>query len=455
MSILQIIEQVAATPKRTEKEAILKANADNELLQAVFKAAYDPTINYFIKKIPAYTCQKFSDEATLGWALQTLTILSNRTLTGNDAIDHLQHTLESIDGDDAEIISRIIQRDLKCGATDSTANKVWKGLIPEFPYMRCSLVKEVKLDKWDWVNGIYSQIKADAMFANCDIMPDGTILFTSRNGTELPSEKLTKLCVEILESYPRGNRLHGEIMVERDGLLLPREISNGLINKLVKGDYTLAENERAVYYIWDYIPLVNAVPDGKCNIPYEERFGSLQRASASACLMGTQNYVRLIETRIVYSIEEAYEHYFEVIEKGLEGTIIKTKSGKWADHTSRDQVKLKVECDVDLEIEGFNPGTGKNAHMFGSIRCKTSDGLLRVNVTGFPDKLRAEIDAMKDTLEKAIMTVKFNNLMKPTEAKSTWSLFLPRHVEIRRDKTEADSLQRVIDQFESLIKPKR
>jgi hypothetical protein len=50
------------------------------------------------------------------------------------------------------------------------------------------------------------------------------------------------------------------------------------------------------------------------------------------------------------------------------------------------------------------------------------------------------------------MAVKANDIMAPTGKKTKWSLFLPVHVEIRDDKTVADSLQQVKDQFESAIK---
>ena len=45
--------------------------------------------------------------------------------------------MERVSSENAEVIKKIIQRDLRCGVSEATANKVWKGLIPEYPYMRC------------------------------------------------------------------------------------------------------------------------------------------------------------------------------------------------------------------------------------------------------------------------------------------------------------------------------
>ena len=453
MSILSIIDEVAKTSSRNEKEAILRREQNNELLKAVFKAAYDPTINYFIKKIPAFETV-FSNPIPLNFAMKDLTDnIVNRKLTGNNAITFVAEVLSEMLPEDAEVLSRIIQRDLKCGATDSTANKVWKGLIPEFPYMRCSLLKDVKVDKWDWKNGIYSQLKADAMYANCDIYADGTVDFTSRNGTQIPSGQLGELVVTILETLPRDVRVCGELQVEQNGVILAREIGNGIMNSVAKGG-EFGTGERPVFVVWDIIPLEYAIAGGKYQSSYDLRFGQLQSYLATGTANGN-NSLQLIPTKIVYSLDEAYEHYFDLVALGCEGTIIKTRTGIWADNTSRDQVKLKVECDVDLKIVGFTAGNGKNVDTFGSITCTTSDELLVVNVSGFTDKQRKEIYAVCDECIGKIMAVRFNNLMKPTDVKATWSLFLPRHIEIREDKNEADSLQRVIDQFESVIGKKK
>ena len=41
--------------------------------------------------------------------------------------------------------------------------------------------------------------------------------------------------------------------------------------------------------------------------------------------------------------------------------------------------------------------------------------------------------------------------MTPTTSNGLYSLFLPRFVEFRKDKTTADSLQQVKDQFDSAM----
>jgi DNA ligase-1 len=445
--ILDILNELSANPSRLAKEAILQKNKDDYVLQRVVKAALDPTINYWIKKIPAYSCE--DRLYTLGQAVSMLEEIASRKLTGNAAIEHLEHILSSVASQDAEVITRIIERDLKCGVQDSTANKIWKGIIPEFSYMRCALPKAVKLSKWDWKGGIYSQEKADAMFANLDVYDDGEVVISSRSGTTIPNEKLNNIVLAARDMITSGTRTHGELMVEENGKVLPREIGNGIMNSIAKGGDFKNKNQRAVYVVWDQIPLGNAQHGTDYETPYSTRFVHLQ---AQVQNLGVQDSIRVIPFKMVYSYEDALQHYQEMLEEGKEGTIIKTKTGIWKDSTSKDQVKFKLEATVDLEIISLNEGKGKNEATFGSILCRTSDGLLEVNVSGFSDDDRVAIADDWDNICGKIMAVTGNSLMKPTGKKVTWSMFLPRCAEIREDKHVADSLKQVIDQFDSLIK---
>ena len=312
----------------------------------------------------------------------------------------------------------------------------------------CSLLKAAKVHTWDWASGVYSNLKGDGMFQNCDLV-DGTAILTSRSGKQSPSDPFKQLIAEAVAMFTQDYRIIGEMLVERNGEILAREIGNGILGHVNKGG-AFEKSDRPVYMVWDIIPTEFAIPGGRFETAYSERFAALGKYIAAA---DKNSSIVLIETRIVHSMEEAYTHYFELVAKGREGTIIKSPESIWFDGTSKEMAKLKVECDVDLEIIGFNPGNGKNAATFGSIECATSDRKLKVNVSGFSDEERARIHAIRAQLMNTIMTVKFNNIMPPAGS-GVYSLFLPRWVEFRDDKTVADSLARVIEQFEAVIRPK-
>ena len=55
MSIYSIITELKSTSSRLDKEAILKSHVDNSLLKSVLIRAFASHINYYQRKIPAYS----------------------------------------------------------------------------------------------------------------------------------------------------------------------------------------------------------------------------------------------------------------------------------------------------------------------------------------------------------------------------------------------------------------
>lgn len=445
--IAKILRELAADNSRHSKEAILTREQNNVQLKRVIVAALDPTISYYIKKIPQYT-RNPSENGNLTWALSKLLNFSERTLTGTAAIDSLRYVLSCLEEDDAKVIERVIERDLRCGVSASTVNKIWPGLIPTFPYMRCSLPSGIDTKTWDWKNGVFSQLKADGMFVNVSHDDNGDVKIFSRHGSVFPQTEFKDLVSDIKENFKRKTQTNGELLVYENNAPLERELSNGILNSIQQGGTLENDNQKIVYLVWDQIPLTLAVPKGECKVEYIHRYNNLLNQTVSA------KFVKMIPTKFVYSFDEAMEHYMEFVEAGFEGSIIKTKTGFWKDSTSKDQVKMKVECDIDLEIIGFNPGKGKNADTFGSVICASSDRKMIVNVSGFSDKERKEINNNRDKYLSKIVTVRINSIMKSRHEEDSYSSFLPRKVEIRFDKDVADDMKRIFEQFDSVIKGK-
>jgi DNA ligase-1 len=450
MSILEILNQVAATTKKTEKEAILKENAKNETLQRVFYLAYQPTINFFMKKIPPIMPKSgagsvFEEEAfTLDHALANLVeVISKRKLTGNAAIGYVGNLLAQLSADDAEVLARVIGRDLRIDCGASTANKVWKGLILDVPYMRCSLPKEVDLKAFPWVQGLFSQLKSDGSFTNVNYYADGAVEFMTRNGNVYPNDEFGEVVAAVQRVPAQAHQFHGELLIlGPDGNVLERAEGNGILNKLQKGG-KLPEGHKIKFVAWDMIPLDEARPKNKYEVPYRVRLATLEQ-------LGLSGAIEVVETRVVHSIREAYEHYQEMLALGLEGTILKHPDAIWEDTTSKKQVKFKLDVTVDLEIIGFTAGKGKNANTFGAIMMRSSDGQLTVNCSGMKDDLRKHISENRDDYLNTIAAVT-SNAMTKVRKDGTRSLFLPRLTELRNDKNEADSLEKVVLQFESAV----
>lgn len=447
--ILAVIEEIAATSSKNGKEAMVKKASADPLFRRVCEYAYNPFKTYGIRKMPVGKAhagfRQFDDQT---W--QVLDDLIARRLTGQNAYDSVAGEIDQLDEASAELFIRIIRKDLRAGFSESTINKACKGLIPDFPYMRCSLPKDTNLDAWPWAEGVPSQEKADGMFANVDHEEGGLVAIRSRQGTEFPIEKFQDVVEDVRLFLLPGHQQHGEFVVLRDGKVLDREIGNGIMNHVINGG-DFAPNERPLYLVWDQIPLTSVVTKGKFARPYRKRLLDLVvqlRDSAKSS-------VRLIPTRLVRSKAEAYAHAGELMKLGKEGTVIKHPDAIWKDGTSKEQIKLKLEFDVDLEIEGIVPGRDgtKNEGRAGSFTCRTSDGFLKVDVAVKNEALRDAVDANPDEFIGKVIEVVANDIMEPSESNRLHSLFLPRmkSASYRTDKTIPDSLDRVFSAKEAAI----
>jgi DNA ligase-1 len=461
--IFDIIEEIAKTSSTKAKEEKVKAHISDAGFIRVLEAAYNPLKSYGIAIRPetiGENCDHQFDERT--WEL--IKSLETRKLTGSAAIEAVRGELTTLDKKSSELLWRILSKDLRAGFGETIINKAVKGLIPEFPYMRCSLPKNVKLNEWDWETGVISQEKVDGMFVNVDFEDDEvTVVFRSRQGNPFPeSEAINRLADQVRLNFVQGTQTHGELLVvysdpalrfcdSADNVImssshvLSREAGNGMLNSLLGGG-ELEDGYSLRLMAWDQIPLT-AVTSGKFSGTYGDRCWLLWQ-QVSRC---SPDAVSIIDSRVVHSLKDAYAHFSELLAMGKEGTIIKKHVAVWRDGTSKEQVKLKLEFEVELEVVGFELGCGKHAETFGSLICESDCGKLKVSVSGFKDALRQEIHLNRDDWLGSVVTVRANEIMKPGQSSDLYSLFLPRFVERRYDKSVADDLDRIVDQKESAI----
>ena len=300
-------ESLASNASRNFKIEQLTLHSNNEVLREVVRLALDPFTQFYQRKIPAYTPRTESTNVTLKFALDSLYDLSSRQVTGNAAIDHLRAMLEVLSADDAKVIERIIQKDLKCGVDVSTANKVWMGLIHEYPCMLCSPFEQKLVDKISFP--AYAQLKMDGMRFNA-IVESGKVEFKTRNGRSI--DLLGRLDAAFIAMAAGNNCVFdGELIVKHNGVILDRKTGNGILNKAVKGTISLSEAELVCAVVWDYIPLTDFKAEYSA-LPYSLRF---------AKLTNLPERVSLVPSQTVNDLEHAQKIFKEYYDAGEEGII--------------------------------------------------------------------------------------------------------------------------------------
>lgn len=428
----EIFEKLAATNSRLEKEAILREHLTDLTLRLVLYLALDPYTQFYQRKIPSYHKNSGMVTMPLDKALPLLEQLSSRQITGRAAISHLEFILSTVSADDAKVIERIVEKDLRCGVSEATVNKIWPGLIPTYPVMLASGYDDRLMAQMKYP--ALAQLKLDGMRFNA-IVEQGKVEFRSRNGKHISllgnlEEEFAELARKISADTRTGDVVFdGELVVKDATGIMNRQKGNGILNKAVKN--TISEKEAAMVHatIWDVIPL-KAFKLGFYNKYYKERFALVNRDDLP-------EKITHVETFEVRSEEEAREHFERYLAEGQEGIILKDGWGLWEDKRTKTQIKFKGELESDLMCVDWQEGTGKNLGRLGALVLESSDGVVKVNVgTGFSDEHRDKY-TRENTVGK-IVAVRYNARIQDKKT-GQHSLFLPVFIELRADKDVADS----------------
>ena len=456
-SIKHILDEIAAEPGSNAKMDILRKYEDNELLKKVMYAAKSPRVKYYIKQIPEYRQDVFTTDL-LSTIEGGLSQLSSRELTGTAGIEHLKSLLSTSTPEDAYVLERIIDKDLKIGMGTSNINKIFPKLIEKTPYMGAKAFNE-GLAKDIIANGMaYSQIKMDGRYCNA-IIEDGDVYLESRSGEEtyLPGSKI----MSDFKMFDEDCVVNGELTIAG----IDRNESNGVINsaisiskKMKDGDTATKDKEHLferhnmtyeqvleniIFTAWDIIDLTD-YKNKKSDIPYNDRLHRIMTFIIEH-QDGSDGGIEIVEQKIITTYAEAMEHFVEALNRGLEGTILKAFNGTWKDGKPNWQIKMKLEIDIDMEIIGFNYGKvgSKNEHFISSLTVKSADGKVITRPTGINEKDMKSITSNQDELMGTIIEMKCCGLSH--DSKGNYSTLHPVFKSLRDDKDDADSFETIQD----------
>lgn len=441
-----IFHDLASTSSRNEKERILREMPEECVsdFMRIAKLTYNPRINFYVKDFQIVeNCDESDDvfinvNGSLDEALDVLEhVIAKRKVTGNAALSLITNTIKQLDSLSADIFTRVLNRDLECGASAKTFNKVWPGLIPDHPYMRCSGFDEKVLSKLTFP--CYSQVKMDGLYVDIVVTEDKEVNCYTRSGQDV-THYLRDEDIDALSSNYPNLVFQGEALVlGDDGEILDRKTGNGILNS------DDVDPQKIIFVIWDCVYYDKwSTEKAVDKTPYHVRLAHVENIVNNFSLS-----FHPILTKTCYTTQDIIDHFKDVRLKGQEGTIIKSENGFWKSGTSKDQVKCKVVFDCDLKVVGYKLGTGKYENKLGALLCESSDGKVCVSVGGgYKDEERETLLENIDDVIGKIAVVRANDLVNDVNDKEgAYSLFLPRFVEIRSDKTEADTFDKIQQQI--------
>jgi DNA ligase-1 len=392
MAIISVLESLAATSSRLEKEEILEQNHGNDHLKRVLIAALDPYVDYGVRKFkkPKAVTPEVSDYEDLVFHTIVPTILdqlATRKLSGNAARDAVTGAMTKMDSRQQKWFERILLKNLRIGVQTTTVNKVWPGLIKVFKVQLATTLQTSSNNGKIVINDVVAypkrvEPKLDGLRCIA-IKRNGVVTLCTRNGTVL--ETLPKI-KETLESAPYDNAvLDGEAMGDDWN-----ESTSVLMSSKTKKD-----DSKIFYNVFDAMTLYDWV-NQENNDAYSER---CKLVNAIIDSLPPDSPVRPVEGKTVENEKELMEFYASVMNKGYEGIMLKDMRAPYRFKRSDAIMKMKPVITYEGVVVGHYDGRyGTSRHgQFGGFEAVLPNGIVTRVGGGFNDVMRAEIKVNADS----------------------------------------------------------
>ena len=352
--------------------------------------------------------------------------LRTRGVTGHAARDRIEQVSELFDSEQWNgLCRRVLIKDLRCGISEKTLNKVLGKTSWKIPTFTCQLAQD-STDRPAKMKGIKRlEVKLDGVRVLA-VVQGASVTLYSRNGK--PFENFPHVAEAIAAIHKRIGAFDGRYVL--DG-----EIVGASFQQLMRQAQrkTNAETTDMVYHVFDIIPL-DSFQEGHYNAQQCKRLdiltGSRARFDATDCLRLMDGITVDLDTAEGHDVMNRYAQ--DAVANGFEGIMIKDLSAPYECKRSSFWMKWKPTITVDLNIVGFEEGTGRNAGRLGAIICEGVDDDRRICVnvgSGFSDTLRDEYWTSRDQLLGDVVEVEADAVTQNQDG--SYSLRFPRFVRFR------------------------
>lgn len=391
--------------------------------------AYNPYYVFGVKKVPETKGLEHKPNPwPKFWAM--LEGLRLRTLTGHNAktaIEFMSEQFDSIEWNN--LARRVIIKDLRCGISEKTLNKVLGNTEWKIPVFTCQLAtdSEKHTAKMTGIKRLEQKLDGVRVLA---VMTKTTVNLYSRNGK--PFDNFPQI-VESLEDI--RNRFAKLFQTTPHGFVLDGEIIGESFQALMKQAQrkTDVKTDGMTYSVFDVVPLAD-FERGHWNAQQHKRLAILEEYRA---VFESTDSVRIMDG-IEVDLDTAEGHDVmrrfanNAVADGFEGIMIKDVGAPYECKRNSFWMKWKPVMTVDLNIVGFEEGTGRNQGRLGAIICEGTDNdrLIHVNVgSGLSDADRDEYWHSRDDLLGRVVEVAADAVTQNQDG--SYSLRFPRFVRFR------------------------
>lgn len=422
-----VVGQLEIHNSRINKEQIIAAEAaaGNAEFFAGCRLALDAMTTFGVKQVEPKT----GDGAGLSWETfkKTADALAARQLTGNAALTAVNTIrLKATEAEWNLWYRRILIKDLRCGTSEKTINKVVEKNYADYaiPVFSCQLAHDSANHESKVTGEKLIEVKLDGVRVVAIVYPTGAVNLFSRNGKSLDNFPLVE------QQLAKHSVFFSEPVV-LDGEIMSASFQD-LMKQIHRKDDTKSTD--AVLNLFDILTL-NDFTAGRSERTQLERsawlkqwFEPIAEHMPNVTIVG-QELVNL-------DTEQGQIRYKEInqmaIAGGYEGIMLKDTHAPYECKRSVAWLKLKPFIEVSLEVTDVEEGTGRNQGRLGALVCSGEDDGRRITVncgSGFSDDNRTTYWDARDRLVGQIVEVRADAVTQNQDG--TYSLRFPRFLRFR------------------------
>jgi DNA ligase-1 len=312
---------------------------------------------------------------------------------------------------------RILIKDLRCGVSEKTVNKVAPGTVPVFT---CALAHDSAKHEKKMTGKKQIEIKLDGVRVITVIQGDKVEMF-SRNGKQFHNfGHIIDEIKEVLKEYPVPYPL-----------VLDGEVMSANFQDLMKQVHRKdnVQNTDAVLHLFDTIPL-GCFQNGSWNKPQSFR-SAITKAWVEEHKSVLKHVQALEWEEVDLSTLEGERRFVELnkaaVDGGYEGVMIKDVDAPYECKRTHAWLKAKPFIEVTLEVKDVEEGTGRNEGRLGAVVCEGTDDGKKINVnvgSGFSDANRDDFWNSRTDIVGQLVEVRADAVTQNQDG--TYSLRFPR-----------------------------
>jgi DNA ligase-1 len=430
------IQDLESSDSRLHKESVIEkaliaaklGSASAQCFLYNCYQAYNPFYVFGVRQVPETT--GLVDRANPWprfWAL--LESLRTRSVTGHAARDAIAEVSQQFDSEEwNRMCRRVIIKDLRCGISEKTLNKVLGKTDWRIPVFSCQLAT----DSNDHASKMKGQKRLEQKLDGVRVLAivSGTVVnLYSRNGK--PFHNFPHIEQAIADLVPRLNLPPKFVL---DGEIIGQSFQQLMRQAQRKTDVDAADS---VYAIFDYLTF-DEFEQGFCNVPQHKRTQILEDRRDkfevhSNCLQIMPGIDVDLDTAQGHDVLRRYAD--DAVAADFEGIMIKDVAAPYECRRSSFWLKWKPVYDYDLRVVAVEEGTGKNVGRLGALVCEGVDQgkHIRVNVgSGFTDDERNDFWANQSTVIGQTVVIMCDAVTQNQDG--GYSLRFPRFKTFRDDK---------------------